>query len=87
MTDDLTPDAFARLTALEQSQALLRQAEVLNAASLARHEQIVSRHEQDLVLHGQRLAHIDELLAKVQLTLDAVLAMLRDRNGPGGRHD
>jgi hypothetical protein len=114
--DDLTPDAFARLSALEQSQELLRRAEfeaassrVRHAAALDRHQADLDRHEgmllrqQDLQAqvmalhdrladrqdsqaarqadHAARMARLEDIAGRIQLTLDAVLAMLRDRNG------
>ena len=41
--------------------------------------QVVLGHGQDN--HAERLARLEDISAKVQLTLDAVLAMLRHRNG------
>jgi predicted transcriptional regulator len=114
--DDLTPDAFARLTALEQSQELLRRAQFLDASSRARHAEALDRYAQrmdrleHMLLrqqqlqaqvqalhdrmtdrqdqqaarqddHAARLARLEDIAARIQLTLDAILAMLRDRNG------
>jgi hypothetical protein len=114
--DDLTPDAFARLSALEQSQELLRRAQFEAASSRARHAAALDRHEADLdrheamlarhtqtmadlaalqtrladrqdsqaarqADHAARMARLEDIAGRIQLTLDAVLAMLRDRNG------
>ena len=128
--DDLTPDAFARLTALEQSQELLRRAQFLDASSRARHADALDRHQavldaheaahidhafrmahletlidrqQDLQVqvqaltnrladrqdlqaarqedHASRMARLEDIAGRIQLTLDAVLEMLRHRNG------
>lgn len=107
--DDLTPDAFARLSALEQSQELLRRATFLDARSRARHAAALDRQQaklddhaartvaletlltrqqqQQALLHSlmedthTRMAQNEEMLGKVQLTLDAALEMLRHRNG------
>jgi hypothetical protein len=124
--DDLTPDAFARLTALEQSQELLRRAQFLDMASRGRHAATLEYHEEWLVqhqasldaheamlarhtqtmadlaalqtkldarqddlaahqqAHAQHMARLDQMVAHAQHTLDAVLDMLRNRNGHGG---
>ena len=107
--DDLTPDAFARLSALEQSQELLRRAQFLDASSRARHAAALDRHQDVLDAHAATLAHLESMLlrqqqlqtqltaiqermdarvddhaqrmAQLQLILEAILAMLRDRNG------
>jgi ribosomal protein S15P/S13E len=107
--DDLTPDAFARLSALEQSQELLRRAQFLDTSSRVRHAAALDRHQADLARHTQtmadlaalqtrladrqdhqaarqqdhaaRMARLEDIAGRIQRTLDAVLAMLRDRNG------
>jgi hypothetical protein len=114
--DDLTPDAFARLSALEQSQELLRRAQFLADSSQRRQVQAIDRYADDLLRHegmllrqqhlqaqaqaladrltdrqdsqaarqqdhAARMARLEDIAGRIQLTLDAVLAMLRDRNG------
>lgn len=107
--DDLTPDAFARLSALEQSQELLRRAEFEAASSRVRHAAALDRHQADLERHEAMLARQTQTMAdlaalqtrladrqdehaahqqdhaqrmaQLQLILEAILQMLRDRNG------
>jgi hypothetical protein len=124
--EHLTPDAFARLSALEQSQELLRRAQCLDASSRTRHAEGLDRHQillevhassivrlEDMLLrqqdlqaqvmalhdrmatrqdqqvarqddHAARMARLEDIAGRIQLTLDAVLEMLRHRNGHGG---
>ena len=63
MTDDMTPDAFARLTALEQSQALLRLAHFEAASSRARQADAIDRYE---TMHAAHVRHMGRLLDVLQ---------------------
>jgi hypothetical protein len=59
----LTPDAFARLTALEQSQELLRRAQFLETSSRARHAEAIDRYE---TMHAAHVRHMGRLLDVLQ---------------------
>lgn len=71
--DDLTPDAFVRLSALEQSQELLRRAQFLDMSSRARHAATLEYHEEWLVqhqaqldAHARSMIHLQEMLDRQQ---------------------
>jgi hypothetical protein len=73
--DDLTPDAFARLTALEQSQELLRRAQLLDTSSRVRHAAALDRHEGMLT----QLTAIMTRQQEMQATLLQMMVDMRDR--------
>lgn len=74
-SDELTPDAFARLSALEQSQELLRRAQFLDASSRARHAEALDRQQAHLDRHEAMLARQQDL----QQSLLHLLVAMRDR--------
>jgi DNA polymerase III delta prime subunit len=73
--DDLTPDAFARLSAMEQSQELLRRAEFEAASSRVRHAAALDRHEGMLT----QLTAIMTRQQEMQATLLEVIEETRHR--------
>jgi hypothetical protein len=69
--DDLTPDAFARLTALEQSQELLRRAQLLDTSSRVRHAAALDRHE-------GMLTHLADIVTRQQDLQATLLTMIEE---------
>jgi hypothetical protein len=78
MPDDLTPDAFARLTALEQSQELLRRAQFLADSSQRRQAQATCRHHADLVRHEAMLTQLTDIMTRQQEMQATLLQMIED---------
>ena len=93
--DDLTPDAFARLSALEQSQELLRRAQLLDASSRVRHAAALDRHEgmltqlTDIMTRQQEMQAsllqmmgvMHERITQNEAMLQRLIDMQRHRNG------
>ena len=62
---------------LHRQQDLQAQMLTVQATLATRQDDHAARMDE----HAQRMARLEEISARVQLTLDAVLAMLRHRNG------
>lgn len=72
------------LTRMAHLEALMDRQQDLQAQMLAVQDRLVTRQDDQTARlddHAARMARLEEISAKVQLTLDAVLAMLRHRNG------
>ena len=82
--DDLTPNAFARLTALEQSQELLRRAQFLETSSRARHAEALDRQE---TMHAAHVRHMGRLLDVLHRQQELQAQLLALQGGLTTRQD
>ena len=64
-------------TLMDRQQDLQAQVQALTNRMADRQDQQTARQDD----HAARMARLEDIAGRIQLTLDAVLAMLRDRNG------
>ena len=82
--DDMTPDAFARLSALEQSLELLRLAQFEGASSRARHADALDRQE---TMHAAHVRHMGRLLDVLQRQQELQAQLMALQGGLATRQD